>query len=739
MRKYAILFSTLLLCPFLSPAQPVDEAALLKKLELADNDSLRADVYIDLHNFSFKTDLAKSKNYAKNILDIGLKLKSPQFSRMGYLALARCAKKERNYDLVIHYDKEILKFSPLLANATTAVMIDNLTLARDYLDIDQVGNAEIPLMKCLQLSNLRPDSTYRARLMQTYGWYHFKQHETDAAVAKYKEALTLYQALKNEQMIAETKYALVNALVTARETETVPEHLFDAIEIYTRRNSTGRLGDCYSLLGQAYLINGNSAKGISSLEKAVAYNTESQNFIQAAIDRLDLGRCYLLVKDYKKAKSEGDQATAIFSTHKYAPGPVRMKTFWGQYFSAVGENVKADKYFNEAAKSAGGKDFEDIRNDNNRYWAQHRYKTKNNQSGDSLMLTYATEVNKTSAVNTAKAEVEELIRKNPELDKNTIGVIRLMFTEGGPELLKSLKGNRSLAELGSIEKFFAINPLSLGDSLRDNSVVTNDNNRLLELETKYNTRIKDDSLLLQKQNLLIEKANSKRKDAWITGAVATVFLLGIGFFMQYRFRKKADRDRATIELLQGEIHHRLTNNLAIIRRLVDVAGKNGTDKISLQSLQTRVAAIELLHKHLYSEKASGTVNLQEYFRELAGSVQTTFAAEKNVDILIDAPVSVNSRIAEKLGLIANEVITNSLKYAFPSDGKGTIMIKGSGNGKNYELKIADNGIGIPADRSRNFGLKMIAGLSKEIGGEYAFHNDNGTVFTLSFTDQKTTG
>jgi two-component sensor histidine kinase len=103
---------------------------------------------------------------------------------------------------------------------------------------------------------------------------------------------------------------------------------------------------------------------------------------------------------------------------------------------------------------------------------------------------------------------------------------------------------------------------------------------------------------------------------------------------------------------------------------------------------------------------------------------------------VDAPVSVNSRIAEKIGLIANEVITNSIKYAFPVDGKGKIRIKGSGTGKNYELTIADNGTGIAGDRPTNFGLKMIAGLSKEIGGQFAFHNDHGTVFTLSFTDQK---
>ncbi|RYY15918.1 MAG: sensor histidine kinase, partial [Chitinophagaceae bacterium] len=368
----------------------------------------------------------------------------------------------------------------------------------------------------------------------------------------------------------------------------------------------------------------------------------------------------------------------------------------------------------------------------------HRYKTKNSDSGDSLMLSYAAGINSSGAVNTAKRELEELIRKNPDLDKNTIAVVRLMFTERGPELLKTLKGNRSLAEIGDIQKYFAINPLSLSDSISDRAVTAKDNSKLLELETKYNTRIKDDSLLLQKQNLLIEKANSRRKDAWFAGAVAVMIFLGAGFYMQYRFRKKADQDRATIELLQGEIHHRLTNNLAIIRRLVDVAGRNGSDKISLQSLQTRVSAIELLHKHLYSEKTTGTVYLQEYLNELAGSVQTTFAAEKNIDITVDAPVSVTSRIAEKIGLIVNEVITNSIKYAFPVDGKGKIKINGRGTGRNYELKIADNGTGIPRDRPVNFGLKMIAGLSKEIDGQFNFHNDNGTVFTLLFTDQKTT-
>ncbi|RYY22125.1 MAG: hypothetical protein EOO04_16540 [Chitinophagaceae bacterium] len=736
MRKFSFLYVMLLLCPYIPWAQQVDEAPLLQKLQQATSDSTRIDIYIDLHNLVFKTDLPKATEYANKILSIGASLNSAHFTRIGYLALARCARKAKDIHLIIQYDKEVLKYSPQLPDAHIAIMTDNLSLARDYLDADQVQNAEAPLMKCLQLSNKYPDSSYRARLLQTYGWYHFKQHETDAAIVKYEEALSLYQALKNEQMIAETKYLLVTALLSVRETTTVPEHLFDAIDIFTRRNSLGRLGDCYGLLGQSYLINGNSEKGIAGFEKAVEFTTKSQNYIQAALNHLDLGRCYLLVKNYNKAKKNADQANAIFNTHKYTPGLPMMKSFWGQYYSALGENNKAEKHFSEAANSAAMNELPDIRNDNNRYWAQHRYKTKNNKSADSLMLSYASAIQESGAVNAAKIELDQLINKNPDLDRKTVALIRLMFSEGGPELLRRLKGNSSLAEAGNLDQYLALNPFSLADSVHDQAVMAADNARMLELEAKYNTRIKDDSLRLQQQNLLIEKAQSKRKDAYFAGAVIVMALLGGGLYMQYQFRKKADRDRAMIELLQGEIHHRLTNNLAIIRRLVDVAGRKGSDKISLQSLQTRVSAIELLHKHLYSGKTNGHVNLQEYLTDLALSVRTTFGAENSIDIQVDSPVSISSGTAEKLGLITNEVITNSIKYAFPEETKGRISIHGKHAGKKYELKIADNGTGMPADKETNFGLKMIAGLSKEIDAEYAFNNDHGTVFTIVFADQK---
>lgn len=737
MRKFKLSFLGLLFCPFVILAQQVSESALLEKLENATTDSAKADVYIELHNAVFTADLGKAEVYALKVIEYGNRIAQPMIVRVGYLGLARCERKRRDYDKVFAYMQEVFRQDSLLGSQSSkAILIDKLSLTRDYLDADKLAGASVLLAELSDLSSKYPDPAYQAKLAQSYGWYYTKAHQTDKAIEKYNESMKYYSATGNEHMVAESKYLIVTTLLEDRRTESVPEHLFDAINIYKKRNSVSRLADCYSLLGQSYLISGNSQKGIENYKKAIELFRASNNDIQTGLASIDLARCYLLKNDEISARVNAGLAQKIFEKHNYPFGPAMLKTFWGQYYSFKGMDAKAEENFASAAKLTEAENYKDARNENDRYWAQHRYKMNKNKSADSLMLSYASNINNGGQSATALRSLEEMVRKNPSLDKEKVAMVRMLFTKGGPELLTTLRDRNDAATISAMEQFLKINPISLSDSTYDNSVITSDNAKLIELETRYNTKLKDDSLKIQQQSLLLERATSKRKDAYVLGAVMAALLLGAGLFMQYRFRQKSDRDRKTIELLQFEIHHRIKNNLAIIRRLVDVAGKKGADKMSLQSLQTRVAAIEVLHKHLYGEKVTGKVSLQNYIQDLTSSIQTTFATENNIKIAIDAPIEVNTRVAEKIGLITNELITNSIKYAFPKNEAGSISVEAAPVGNKFRMTIADNGIGIPQDQPKNFGLRLIAGLSNEIDGQYSFDNTNGTVFTIIFPDQK---
>lgn len=164
--------------------------------------------------------------------------------------------------------------------------------------------------------------------------------------------------------------------------------------------------------------------------------------------------------------------------------------------------------------------------------------------------------------------------------------------------------------------------------------------------------------------------------------------------------------------------------------MVDVAEKASINTIPSASLKNRVNAIGLLHQHLYQNQLIDEVNMQSYLVGLIEAVKETFDNHTTVVIEVDTPIVLSALTAENIGLIVNELVTNSFKYAFAGIGNGLIKIgaKRSISG-DYNLCASDNGVGMNMQNNINhYGMKLIAGLCYELGGTFSFKNDNGTCF-----------
>lgn len=169
---------------------------------------------------------------------------------------------------------------------------------------------------------------------------------------------------------------------------------------------------------------------------------------------------------------------------------------------------------------------------------------------------------------------------------------------------------------------------------------------------------------------------------------------------------------------------------------MEVAEKASIGTIPLASLKSRVKAIGLLHQHLYQDKLIDTIDTQLYLTDLVAAVKDTFETDRPVVIEIDAPIFLSGTTSEKIGLIVNELVTNSFKYAFSDANSALIKIgaKRSISGE-YEFHVWDNGKGMDLNgHPVNYGIKLIAGLCNEINGTFKFDNNHGTHFNLKFTD-----
>jgi PAS domain S-box-containing protein len=209
-------------------------------------------------------------------------------------------------------------------------------------------------------------------------------------------------------------------------------------------------------------------------------------------------------------------------------------------------------------------------------------------------------------------------------------------------------------------------------------------------------------------------------------------------------RKKAEyKIKASLkekETLLKEIHHRVKNNLQIISSLLDLQEryvKNDPTAVNvLKEIKNRVMSMAMIHEMIYQSEDLSHINFSEYIRNLISNLFQSYGANSSITSVINIEqIYMNIETAVPLGLIISELISNSLKYAFPEDKKGEILVNLTKNEK-FELTISDNGIGIPKKIDFNtestLGLKLVRSLINQIDGTVQLDRTKGTKYTITF-------
>ncbi|MCC9137620.1 two-component regulator propeller domain-containing protein [Pontibacter silvestris] len=211
--------------------------------------------------------------------------------------------------------------------------------------------------------------------------------------------------------------------------------------------------------------------------------------------------------------------------------------------------------------------------------------------------------------------------------------------------------------------------------------------------------------------------------------------------VQHRTRLLERKNREKEMLLQ-EIHHRVKNNLQIVISMLNLQARHVHDQEALEvmrSVRSRVRSMAVLHERLYQHDDLAHIDLEDYFRVICEGLYAAYGVtEENIKLELEVPtIKVDIDSAITLGLIVNELVSNTLKYAFQTKQNGILRIMLEEQGYNtYSLTVSDNGKGIPEginlENSQSFGLKLVTSLSKKLSGRIAFNNHYGTKSTLHF-------
>ncbi|WP_321421683.1 PAS domain S-box protein [uncultured Methanobacterium sp.] len=206
--------------------------------------------------------------------------------------------------------------------------------------------------------------------------------------------------------------------------------------------------------------------------------------------------------------------------------------------------------------------------------------------------------------------------------------------------------------------------------------------------------------------------------------------------------KKALNDK---EMLVREIHHRTKNNLMIMASLLNLTSADIEDekaKEIFRQIQTRAKSMALIHEKLYRSDNFKKINFGDYIRHLARDLFNSFLTyPERVELVMeleDLNLDINTAIP--LGLILNELLTNSMKYAFPNGEYGTITIKFFKKDENYVMMVDDDGIGLPSDldvqKTDTLGLQLVKNLIGQIEGKMLVYRDDGTHVTITFNEDE---
>lgn len=211
-------------------------------------------------------------------------------------------------------------------------------------------------------------------------------------------------------------------------------------------------------------------------------------------------------------------------------------------------------------------------------------------------------------------------------------------------------------------------------------------------------------------------------------------------------KRAEERIKASLkekEVLLREIHHRVKNNLQVVSSLLNLQSYHIKGKKNLELFresQNRIKSIALIHDKLYQSKSLSRINFKEYIESLASNLFRTYGTFQSKVVLKIEAEKVMLAIDDAIpcGLIINELVSNYLKYAFPSGKRGEVKIGlHSSNKKKVEIEVSNDGIGIPQDldfrKTESLGLHLVTILAEDqLHGQISLDRKKGTKFQIKF-------
>ncbi|MBT8305990.1 MAG: histidine kinase, partial [Maribacter sp.] len=277
------------------------------------------------------------------------------------------------------------------------------------------------------------------------------------------------------------------------------------------------------------------------------------------------------------------------------------------------------------------------------------------------------------------------------------------------------------------------------DKLKKQIFTAEADHRISLLRTEFDVAQKENIIQLQENQIIKQRTRQ-------TLIIIVVVLLMLYLILLYKAvknnskkNKLLQKQNAEKEFLLKEIHHRVKNNLEIVSSLLALQSAEIKDPQvadAMQKSQYRIQSMSMVHQKLYQEKSLSSIEMKSYFQDLANYIIDVFDAQERIDVVVEMDeIELDVDTAIPIGLIVNELLTNSMKYAFPENGNGLLKIELNKQDSQLMLTVSDNGIGKSnniANVGTGFGTKLIQLLTQQLEGKMNLDVKNGTLVSFEF-------
>ncbi len=598
------------------------------------------------------------------------------------------------------------------------------------------------------------DKTYEVEALINVAYSNYDYNQIDSARYYFMEARTLAESTNFKKGLANSNNGLGSVYKRMGNYPQAIAHYKEALIAQEELENHAGISGALQNIGRAMYDIGNNNQAIEYYLKALAINREQELWEKAALNLSNIALVHI-------NQSEEHLALPYLKEIQTLPN-ISIKAKGGLYndLALVAKKEKdynlALDYFNTSISyfdSLGASTAIVRHNLADTYLDQQEYKKAlamatealdaKRKSGNTSSVIYTLNLLSEIYLKTNQNEKARMMAEEALTLSKSIG-----SDDRRRQSLKYL--SEAVSALGDYKQAWQIrlHYEQLKDSLFNQQKVQQQAAMLAIYETEKQQK----TIALQKANLEVQEASLALSNARnntltliIVAAGVLTLLLTYGFYNKYKSNQLLALQRNQLEasdqekaLLLKEIHHRVKNNLQIISSILSIQSRkleDGNAKNAVEEGRSRIKSMSLIHEKLYNNNQLSIIKMQDYMEELSDFLFKTYKPAGEVEKHIESgDITLDIDTAIPVGLILNELISNSLKYAFKENGHGKLNISLSKDDQYYWLKVADTGFGFPDnfEELKSMGMRLVRSLTEQIGGILEVTNQNGTSFTIKF-------